>query len=479
MAETVGLLIFAGIGALGAPVGAGAAAFTIGATGISLGAVVGTAAILGVSVGLSYALRPDVPRPEGAGGSTAIQASVQARQRGYWVNRLAGAVMLFQTNGAADAQQVQAFHQGRVERIDHIYLDDIEISTISDISNGGLSAVSPPGGDTYTFVSLDIKMGLESQTASALLGSPNFKGNGIAYLVMLATRPATAEEFSTMYPRGLPKPSVVAKCSPIWDPRDPGQDENDPDTWLASPNPVLQLIDYLTKEDGGMGLPRTEILPTERLAEWMIEADWCDPGRYQSAGWYYFDNKPEDVINKILASCDGWMSEAGDGTLSLTVGVYREPTDPPLTENHIIFFRIDHGAADENLINQLDVSYTDPTRAYVTSTIDPIQDAESIAASGVVRAKRLDLSWVQSEEQAGRLGERALLRLNPAKSGTLTTTLSGLRYLGKRWVKVQYPFVNGLEDCVIEIQDRVEFDLLGGTVTFPFSVVDTVALAAI
>jgi hypothetical protein len=74
---------------------------------------------------------------------------------------------------------------------------------------------------------------------------------------------------------------------------------------------------------------------------------------------------------------------------------------------------------------------------------------------------------VQSSSQAVRLAQRALLRLNPKRAGTVITTLYGLRYAGERWIKLQFPPFPGLEDCVIEVQD-FQADILGGTVTIKF-----------
>lgn len=494
MPETVGLVILGAVG--GTEIGTGIAGLgTLAGTtfaGTSVATLVGGASIIALSIGLQYALsNPNIPTPES--GSQPLKQAIPPRIRGYWDNRLAGYYMLFE-NGNRDSQDVMAFHHGKVSSIQHIYLHDQEVAVVPDVSLGGIGTVQTVGSDQFAGgkVQVEFLMGDDSQTAAALLtGDANingiwtgdYRGDGIAYGVLKCAAIADPETFSREYPQGLPLMSVVARCSPIWDPRDPDQDENDELTWAASPNPVLQLIDYLTRVDGGMGLVRTDILPDDVLALWMDEADLCDEDlgggniRYRSAGWYQFDNKPEDIVNKILASCDGWMSETGDGTLSLTVGVYREPTDPPITDAHILGFSVSYGQADETTINQIEISYTDPSQKYVTTQIDPVRDEDDISLTGVVRSTSLPLTWVQYSDQASRLGQRALLRLNPAMSGTLVTTLYGLRFLGKRWVKVQYPFVAGLEDCVVEIQDRAEFDLLSGTVKFNWSLVQSNVLS--
>ena len=85
---------------------------------------------------------------------------------------------------------------------------------------------------------------------------------------------------------------------------------------------------------------------------------------------------------------------------------------------------------------------------------------------------------MQNPVTAERLARRALLRLNPRKTGSLVTTLYGMRWLGKRWVRLRLPGISGLEDCVVEIQDA-ETDLMGGTVTFKWNLVDTEALLAL
>jgi hypothetical protein len=58
-------------------------------------------------------------------------------------------------------------------------------------------------------------------------------------------------------------------------------------------------------------------------------------------------------------------------------------------------------------------------------------------------------------------------RVNPILSGSFVTTLYGLRYLGKRWIPIQYPFVSGLQDSIVEIQNA-EVDLLKGRISWDF-----------
>jgi hypothetical protein len=370
-----------------------------------------------------------------------------------------------------------------VESIEHIYLHDQEVSVSPDISAGGFGTVATVGADQFGGgrVQLEIRMGAASQTTLSMFASDvdinglwtaAYRGDGIAYAGMKCGAIADPETFSRVFPQGHPELSVVARCSPIWDPRDPAQSRSLPATWVASPNPVLQLIDYMTRTDGGMGLDFETLFPDATLALWMVEADICDEeidgeARYESAGWFQFDNKPEDVINKLLSTCDGHMMETGDGTFALKVGKYREPTEPALEDEHILGFVLNHGKADEQTVNQIEINYTDPSQKYAQSQTDPVRDEISISNTGVVRSQVLDLPWVQSATQATRLGERALLRLKTSKTGTFVTKLYGLRYIGKRWVPLNYTVVNGLQNCVVEIQN-VEVNILAGRITWTF-----------
>lgn len=491
MVETVGALIIAsaGAGEIGGIAGLGTlAGTTIG--GVSLATVVGGAAVLGVSIGLNYALsNTSIPKPED--GSQALKQAVPPRIKAYGLNRLAGYYMLFEAAAAppATSYDVLAFHSGRISSIDAFYFSDDVVTTNADISHGNSAFVQA----TYTDgrygsgnIVLETRIGIPGEIAltsfttdSSINGlwTTAHVGHGIAHIGLKCGGIAKPEDFSRTYPKGRPELSVLATCSPCWDPRSPSQSRLDVETWLPSFNPVIQLIDYLTNSDSGMGLDLDIILPPERLAEWMIEADVCDQlvatadgpmeVRYASSGWFRYDNKPEDVIGGITSTCDGWLAESGDGTLSLTVGLFREPTIAPLTEKHIVGFALNYGQADEQMVNELDITFTDPNQKYVSVQADSWRDEESISLTGIVRTQALDLKWVQSNSQARRLAGRAMQRLNPLMTGSFTTTLYGLSYLGKRWIPLKYPFVSGLQDCVVEIQNS-DVDLMRGRITWDF-----------
>jgi hypothetical protein len=490
LAEVIGAFILeaAGVGSIGGIAGLGTVAgTTIG--GVSIASIVGATAILGATIGLQYALtaKPDIPKPED--GSQPLKQSIPPRIMGYGQNRLSGYYMLFEAAGIASFD-VMAFHSGRIGAIRDVYFNDDRIALGTDLSAGGAASIPPQDGNgKYSFSGIEIKMGTVPQTACAsLFTNPSIsglwnishQGNGIAHAALICQGVGDPSQFTKIFPRNLPLMSVVADCAPVWDPRNGGQSRSNPATWTVSTNPVIQLIDYLTRPDGGMGLD-FDLVIAPNLSAWLAEAALCDalvasdtPGaqepRYQSNGWFQFDNNPSDVIGGILSTCDGWLAESGDGALMITVGVYRDPVDPPLTEKHIIGFSLNYGQADEQIVNQLDISFTDPANKFVSVQTAPWRDEASISLTGVVRSQPLDLKWVHGHAQCRRLADRAMQRLNPAMTGSFTTTLYGLRYLGRRWVPLQYPFVSGLQQCVVEIQNA-EVDLLAGRIVWSFNLI--------
>lgn len=496
MAEAVGALIFYGLETAGV-VAAGTGATTIFA-GLTVATAVGAAAVLGVSAAVAFANAPKVPKSGEAGFAQPIRQAIPPRPFGYGRSRVAGAYMLFEVDPSNFTSiDVVALHQGRIAGVVHHYLNEDIVGV-----NPGTNAVvalhtgevtedeNRYGAFTGDLVFIETRQGLATETAytsvaSALpaLWSSAHRGDGLASLALRCLN-VGAGDVPAVYPRGLPKPSIVGDLSPIWDPRDPAQDRDDPDTWGVSSNPVLQLLDYLTHEDRGPALDyETFIAPV--IDEWMAEADICDEAvakadgstepRYRSDGWAFLSTDPAEVIRAILSTCDGWLAEGGDGTLRLKVGLFRDPRSIAggvvLNDDHIVGFTIDTGVADESVINEVQFTYTAPQSNWREVAGVSTRDEASIAELGRVRSERLELTWVQSHSQGRRLSKRKLLRNQATSRGQLVTGLYGLKALGERWVGVRSRLITDLANAVIEIS-KVRIDLANARVTLDWTLVN-------
>lgn len=455
--------------------------------GLTFAGLVGTVALTGALIGLQLLLpKPGLPKQED--GSQPLRQAIPPRNGGYGRARPQPYYMLYEAQNGT-SYDVLALVSGRIGGVAELYLHD----DVVDVDGSGTVQGFPDGRYGGGRVKILTRNGQATETAYAevvaalpSIWTPNHRGDGIASLALICAG-VKAEDFTTVYPHGLPQPSAVMDLYPVWDPRDPAQSRDNPATWTVKDNPVLALIDYLTHPDHGMGLDYDSVI-APAIDEWMAEADLCDAPvakrsggterRYRANGWYTFDTKPEDVLGALLSTCDGWLAEDADGVLRLYVGVYRAPDDRlTIRERHVLAFSVQHGVADEERINEIAISYISPDHRYKEVQCQPWRDEADISATGRVRSQQLSLSWVQSHSQARRLAKRAMARFAAPMRGEMTLTLFGLALLGRRWAPVQLPFVAGLEDAVVEIQGA-RVDLANGRVTIQWIVVDPATIDA-
>lgn len=410
-----------------------------------------------VSVGFSLALRPRVPDAEFA--RSVRKQTIPDRVSGYGRVRVGGAYMLYETaeNDDRMAVLVYAMHDGLIDGWEVIYLNDrtVNIKPNTFVIHDADLRYSK----NDDLVRIETRRGLPTETNYGQITSisPTYwpaqaRLDGVASLMMIAQ--ATEEHYARDYPNGLPLPSAVGRLQYCWDPRlgARGTINNDSDkqasaTWAWTQNPFLQLLDYMTNAETGMGLPLYRFLPV--IDRWVAAADDCDEPvpleaggtepRYQAGGVYLHSTAPADVIATILATCDGWMAEDENGCFVVEAGVFSEPT-VTLTDEHIISLQRQFWQADEQAVNEIIVSFTDPTKDYTEVEADPWRDQSEVdALGGVVRPQRLSLPWVQSNSQARRLAKIALAKSSVPLRGTITTTLEGLKAWGQRRIRIQAP----------------------------------------
>ena len=486
MAEAIGSLILPAIGV------AATAAITVGTVSISVATIVGTAVLVGGSIGLQMLLAPEEPTvptsqrqtpsgrtqlPTPESGHVPLRQAIPPRTVAYGRVRLAGTYVLFEAN-AGISWDVIAFHHGRIQGFAGFYLHDDAVQLLNSSLSGGTVQALIDGRYSADHINIDTRTGFEPNVAypqprdaMPQIWSDAHRGDGLASLMLQCLPTSDPSEFSIVYPRGKPEPSVVIDARPIVDHRNA--------TVSANRNPVVQLVDYLTNDDFGMGLDfnlliapvLTEVNSEANLCEGIVvRSDGFGEYRYQSSGAFQIDSDPADVVGAILDTCDGWISENGDGTLALKVGVYRAPTVTILGK-HIRGINLQYDLADEETINELAIDYCEPRLDYKTVATDPWRNEQDIAERGRIRSQRLSLPWVQSYTQARRLAKRRDAQNNAELRGSLTTTLYGLRALGERWVRVQAPELPDLDDLVIEIRS-VTIDLLNAALTFKFVSID-------
>lgn len=438
------------------------------------------------SVGLSLAAAPEIPKP--GSFATSYRSGVSPRVSAYGRNRLSGPLMLYEaTKGIA--YDVVAFHDGEVEAIETLWLND-DIVTIDVNDYVDIGADGRYGTDRVKFFT---RLGLPTETSYSTetgfnantwtdLGSgvweADHRGDGVASFCVLS-RSVEKADMPTIYPNGTPQGAVTARCLRTYDWRVSGNDPDDADTWSCSFNSIVQLADFLTNEDHGMGFSFDErILPS--IAEWTEASDVCDEAvtlkaggtepRYQSHGPFQHTSSPVDVITRLLDACDGWLSHKGDGTFTVKAGAYYEP-DVTITDDHIVDYSVQRFVEDEQAVNVLVISFTSPDHDFQDVETDPWRDEDDITARGVERVQNLSLPWVQNNGQARRLAKRRMSRLGATVRGSVTTDLYGIKGLGERYLRLQCSEIDVLSDIVVEVVSA-EVDLAAMRVMFTWVLAD-------
>ena len=528
--ETIGFLIIEGIASLLGIQGLGVG-LTIFGLEVSA-SVVGSLALAAIFLGVSLALRPSLPSP--ADGIQATKQDIPPRAFMMGCSRYGGVYMLYESSedSSHDVTALNDGKIGGFRKFflhdDEVGIDPVTgfvTSTPGHTDDRYLLHVfirkryGEPTETAYT----------EATTKLPTIWTVDHRGDGTASLYLECIE-SSQEGFQIAYPNALPAPSAVYDGPAIWDPRDVAQDPDDPATWVDYPvwddgttyvagdrvlyspdpdgpgavyisrgaanlnfdpvtrpdkwisvnqNPVLQIIYFLTSTKHGLGLDRA-VLITPVLAALMAEADICDElvqlksldyePRYVSNGYFLLETDPSEIINAILVTCDGWMTEDGEGSLVLIVGKYRAPGVLVLKPRHIVGMKPSYGIEDEKIVNDLQIKFTSPAHKYKEAPGQAWRDEADIAERGMRRSRTLSVPWVHYHPQARRLAKRQMARLNAIPYGTLVARSYGLAFLGKRWIRLQFD-LDGLEDCIIEIK-KASVDLMAGRVTFDWHIVN-------
>lgn len=310
--------------------------------------------------------------------------------------------------------------------------------------DNGSGIVSPATSSTSRVLIIP-KLGQDDQVAHQTLidafptlWDSNCRGRGIAN-VLAVFQDVPAEVFRTVYPNNAPQYRTVINASKVFDPRDLGQSSSDKATWLWSDNPPVCILDYLTHADG-MGRPRSMF----NEASFAAAADACDEEiplkaggtekRYRLSGTYDLTERPSDVLARMLATCDGVLYPMSDGTWGLRVGIWYPPGDDAVlddTEGQVISYSVEQRVDALKAFNQLKVFYVSGLHDYQETECEQWEDADLLELYGEQKTNEIHLPMVPSPSQARRLAKIAMAKANPKWSGTVISTLAGLKLLGE------------------------------------------------
>ncbi|MDT6938559.1 fibronectin type III domain-containing protein [Brucella pseudogrignonensis] len=172
--------------------------------------------------------------------------------------------------------------------------------------------------------------------------------------------------------------------------------------------------------------------------------------RYRLWGSYQLNERPADVLGRMLACCDGRLVPTPDGGLTLDIGEWAEPTVILTADAITGFSDVGRGRDVMTTANTIRATFLDPTQDYQSTDADPWADEDAVSERGE-EAKDVQFNMAPSHSQARRLMKLEWFRANPNWVGTFNTNLMGLAAFGERFIRIHYSLF-GI-DSVFEVLD--------------------------
>ena len=324
--------------------------------------------------------------------------------------------------------------EGEIESVDKIYVDDKEVTWSGALADDTLRTVDSSDGNFYkdstSLISVKCHYGTDSQAQCDLLGTlsswtSNHRLRGLAYISLKMKW--NQDAFSS-----LPTITALIKGKKVvaYDGSSVAQ------TAAHSDNPAWCLLDYLTNERYGKGIPIANIdIPSFYTASGVCDTDVT---AYGSTTIDVMDcNAVVDTSRKVLDNVRE-LTKGARSFLPFSAGKYKmivETTGSAsitLTEDDIIGGYSLASESKSNKFNRVIVSYVNPDRNYQVDEVQwpEIDDSAYTSADqhatmkaadgGFLLEGRFDFTTITSPYQALELAEVICRRSRDSKGLSLT-----------------------------------------------------------
>jgi hypothetical protein len=442
-----------GTSALGVALQSGLAWMAIGGATALGGALLNIGLSVGLSALASTLFRPQQPKPEDVQQS--FKQPTAPRIRHYGRVKMSGPWVFAEAKNGI-FHKVIALGVGPFDAIEEVWVDDKNVTGKID-ANGRVQLWPWTGSGHDSLLRIQYRLGEARETAYGPLVSTfsewtaEHRGDGVASL--FASQFASSQEYYLKrFPNGInTNYRVVARTSKVKNP------VTGVTAW--SDNAAAVIRDYMTHKDG-MRLPESLFTTPLAQAGWIaafnranenipIKAGGTEP-RYRLWGSYRLDERPADVVGRMINCCDGRIVPTPDGGLTLDIGNWQEPS-VIIDANAIVGFSdLGRGRDIMTTANTIRATFLDPSQDYQAADADPWVDEADVLERGEI-AKDVQFNMAPSHSQARRLMKLEWFRANPSWVGTFTCNLRGLAAFGERFVRIRYPLF-GI-NSVFEVQD--------------------------
>ncbi len=450
-----------------------------------LASALGYGLILGVGFAVAMLFAPKQPKPSDV--QTVIRQAAAPRWRTFGRYKTSG-VLMFANTEHGYLHRVIAMGQGEIDAVEEHWIDDtlIELDGAGEVTtakyiDGGTPRVivETRMGDASPAVYADLVTAFPANWTSAHQG----KGIVSAYMRL---RQVGASKFAAMFPNAANTIyRQVQRGVKVYDPNNIAHDIDDDSTWEWSENAAQIILNELIHPDG-LGLETRWI--TAAIDTWEAASDVADEAvtlkaggtvaRYIIGTRRFFDERPADVLGRMMQACDAQIYPTAARGLAIRLGGWTDPTVIIDDDAIIAYSGFGRGRDLISSANTVRAQYTSRLHDYRETDADQWIDAADVADRGEL-AVDMQLFAVPNHSQARRLMKLAAHRANPTWTGHLVCNLAGLAVLGERFITVRSDEL-GIDET-FEIVDEPEFLIEEGSVLrgiqFSISALDASAYA--
>src|SRR5690606_41563057 len=112
-----------------------------------------------------------------------------------------------------------------------------------------------------------------------------------------------------------------------------------------------------------------------------IAAGGSEP-RYRLWGSYQLNERPADVLGRMLTCCDGRLVPTPDGGPTLDIGSWSEPTVTLTPQAITGFSEVGRGRHVMTSANTIRATFLDPSQDYQSTDADPWADESDVSERG-------------------------------------------------------------------------------------------------
>ncbi|MDI3335859.1 hypothetical protein QKW60_05540 [Defluviimonas aestuarii] len=451
------------------------AVFGAGGT-LALFTAAGTLTIGGIAVSiagsllLSAAFAPDTPKaPKPEDIQLNIRQPIGPRMKHYGRVRVGGTAVFFRTR-AGKFYRVIVHGHGEIDGTEKYFLNKGEVT----LDGSGFVTETQYTSNGTKRVQIKTRLGVIPETHYSEVTAIWSDWDNTHRLDGLWTSLTIAEQvppddFRRVYPNNEPAIEIVARTSKVYDPRTLATAYSD--------NAALVIADMIESPDG---FNRPGTVDYAALA---IEADLADgqvalvaggaEARWRLAGTYALNERPGDVVRRMLNACAGDIRLLPNGKIGVEVGAYRAPTVTLTSADLLEFEEYSHGPDLIERYNTLPFSYVDPSLAYAQTEGEAWNDAARETDDGEELTGPLtDLNYSPSHRQARTAAKIKLARDNPRKKLVARWRPSAIKALYEPTVSLDIPEA-GISG-VFRV-DSYSLDITTGAVTYALSLDEAAA----